>query len=92
MWACYSSSHEDEARGFQTHTIEKEVHAMNEIAPFPHAPVRWRLHGWQTIVLLSILKMALTGFGTFFDIYGRIGSFHVYIVSYLPSHGMRDDY
>ncbi len=55
---------------------------MNEMATSPHAPVRWRLQAWQTILLFSILEMALTGFGTFFDIYGRIGSFYVYIVSY----------
>jgi hypothetical protein len=58
MCTCYSSSDEDEARGFQTHTIDKGVHAMNEMAPFPHAPVRWRLHGWQTILLFGILEMA----------------------------------
>jgi hypothetical protein len=77
-----ASPEEDEASCFHTESSDKGVHALNEIAPFPHAPVRWRLQAWHIIVLFGILEMALTGFGTFFDIYGRIGSFYVYLVSY----------
>jgi hypothetical protein len=31
---------------------------MNEMAPSPHAPVRWRFQAWPPIVLFGILDMA----------------------------------
>jgi hypothetical protein len=55
---------------------------MSDIATKPQSSLGWQLKAWQLIVLFGLLQCALTGFGVFFDIYGRIGSFYVYIVSY----------
>ena len=44
-----------------------------------------RLKPWQTIVVFSVLLMALTGFGTFFDILTGVGLFFLYVIGYFSA-------